>query len=87
MLRVPENTSLEGHCLAKRNPTNGQKVVGLTYRSFVEVAGTFEVANARESVAVMFMSQADPGFDGSDITRAPVRDPKTLIETLAPPPA
>src|SRR5262249_52548145 len=27
------------------------------------------------------ISQADPGFDGSDVTRAPLRDPKTLAET------
>ena len=29
----------------------------------------------------MFISQADPGFDASDATRGPVRDPKTLAET------
>lgn len=40
-------------------------------------------ANAKEngSVAVMFISQADPGWDQSDNTRAPLRDPKTLKET------
>lgn len=42
---------------------------------------TFAVANANESVAVMLISQADPGFDGSDAARAPLRDPKTLIQT------
>jgi hypothetical protein len=42
---------------------------------------TFEVAKARHSVAIMFISQANPGFDASDATRAPVRDPKTLAET------
>ena len=31
----------------------------------------------------MFISQADPGFDLSDGTRAPLRDPKTLVETDA----
>jgi hypothetical protein len=29
----------------------------------------------------MLIAQADPGFDASDATRAPVRDPKTLVET------
>jgi hypothetical protein len=42
---------------------------------------TFSVANARDSVAVMFIAQADPGFDGSDATRAPLRNARTLAET------
>jgi len=42
---------------------------------------TFDVAKARHSSAVMIISQADPGWDGSDGTRAPLRDPKTLAET------
>lgn len=42
---------------------------------------TFQVAKARNSAAVMFISQADPGWDQSDPTRAPLRDPKTLAET------
>jgi hypothetical protein len=29
----------------------------------------------------MIIAQADPGFDGSDVTRAPLRDPKTIAET------
>jgi hypothetical protein len=41
---------------------------------------TFAVAKANGSVAVMLISQANPGFDLSDGTRAPLRDPKTLIE-------
>ena len=41
---------------------------------------TFTQAKANGSVAVMIISQADPGFDGSDGTRAPVRNPKTLAE-------
>jgi hypothetical protein len=39
------------------------------------------VAKAKRSAAVMLITQADPGFDDSDATRAPVRDPKTLAET------
>jgi hypothetical protein len=42
---------------------------------------TFKVAQDRRSAAIMFISQADPGWDKTDGTRAPVRDPKTLAET------
>lgn len=42
---------------------------------------TFEVAKAKNSSAVMLISQADPGWDLSDPTRAPLRNPKTLAET------
>jgi hypothetical protein len=42
---------------------------------------TFAEAEARGSSAVMLISQADPGFDATDPTRSPVRDPKTLVET------
>jgi hypothetical protein len=41
----------------------------------------FAAARERGSVAVMIIAQADPGWDGSDATRAPTRDPKTLAET------
>ena len=42
---------------------------------------TFEEASKRHSAAVMIIAQADPGWDLSDVTRAPLRDPKTLDET------
>lgn len=42
---------------------------------------TFAEAKARGSAAVMLISQADPGFDATDATRGPVRDPQTLVET------
>ena len=42
---------------------------------------TFSVAKSRNSAAVMVISQGDPGWDLSDGTRAPLRDPKTLAET------
>ena len=42
---------------------------------------TFAEAKARGSAAVMFITQADPGWDKSDGTRAPLRDPQTLAET------
>lgn len=42
---------------------------------------SFAAAAARRSAAVMLISQANPGWDGSDGTRAPLRDPKTLAQT------
>ena len=42
---------------------------------------TFAVAKERGSSAVMLITQADPGWDLSDGTRAPLRDPKTLAQT------
>jgi len=46
---------------------------------------TFDEAAQRNSVAVMIIAQADPGFDLTDGTRGPLRDPKTLVETDANP--
>jgi hypothetical protein len=42
---------------------------------------TFDEAAAHRSAAIMFITQADPGWDLTDGTRAPLRDPKTLVET------
>jgi hypothetical protein len=42
---------------------------------------TFTDAKDRNSVAVMLVAQANPGWDLTDGTRAPLRDPKTLVET------
>ena len=42
---------------------------------------TFAQAKARRSAAVMLIFQADVGWDLSDATRAPLRDPKTLAQT------
>jgi hypothetical protein len=42
---------------------------------------TFDRAKATGASAIMFISQGDPGWDLSDATRAPLRDPKTLAET------
>lgn len=46
---------------------------------------TFADATARGSVAVMIIGQANPSFDASDGTRAPLRNPTTLAETDANP--
>jgi hypothetical protein len=42
---------------------------------------TFAFAIARNAAAVMLISQANPGWDLADPTRAPLRDPRTLAET------
>jgi hypothetical protein len=42
---------------------------------------TFADAKGRNSAAVMLITQANPGWDLTDGTRAPLRDPKTLVET------
>jgi hypothetical protein len=41
---------------------------------------TFTTALAQDCVAVMFITQADPGFDDTDATRAPTRNANTLVE-------
>jgi hypothetical protein len=41
---------------------------------------TFATALAQNCVAVMFITQADPGFDDTDPTRAPTRNANTLVE-------
>jgi hypothetical protein len=41
----------------------------------------FATAHASSSVAVMLISQGNPGFDQSDPTRAPLRDPRSLTQT------
>ena len=45
------------------------------------VRETFDEAAARRSAAVMLLTQANPGWDLSDGTRANVRDPRTLAQT------
>jgi hypothetical protein len=45
---------------------------------------TFRFAAARQSAAVMIIAQGNPGWDLSDGTRAPLRDPKTLDEKTVP---
>jgi len=42
---------------------------------------TFAEAKSTNAPAVMLIMQADPGFDQTDPTRAPLRDPLTLAET------
>jgi len=42
--------------------------------------GTFQTAKDQGCVAVMLITQADPGWDDNDPKRAPTRNPKTLVE-------
>ncbi|MFI5247807.1 MAG: hypothetical protein ACHQWV_04555 [Nitrospirales bacterium] len=42
--------------------------------------GTFQTAVDHDCAAVMFFSQADPGWDDTDGTRAPTRNAQTLVE-------
>ena len=51
------------------------------HANIVWIQETFAVAKQRNSAAVMIISQANPGFDLSDATRAPLRNPQTLAET------
>ncbi len=51
------------------------------HANIVWLQETFAVAKARNSAAVMIIAQANPGWDLSDSTRAPLRDPTTLAET------
>jgi len=51
------------------------------HANIVWMQETFADANARRSAAIMFITQANPGWDLSDGTRAPLRDPRTLAET------
>ncbi|HMF12228.1 MAG TPA: hypothetical protein VKE94_07975 [Gemmataceae bacterium] len=41
---------------------------------------TFDEATAKRASAVMLIAQGNPGWDLADPTRAPLRDPRTLIE-------
>jgi hypothetical protein len=74
--------NIQGSCnnLCDTNPDPAEYVA----RNAAVIAwmqDTFAEAMARGSSAVMFISQADPGFDATDATRGPVRNAKTLVET------
>jgi len=51
------------------------------HANIVWLQETFDEAAMRHSAAVMLIAQANPGWDLTDPTRAPLRDPKTLFET------
>lgn len=74
--------NVQGSCnnLCDTNPDPAE-YAARTAADIAWLQQTFAAAKANGSSAVMLISQADPGFDASDPTRAPVRDPKTLVET------
>jgi hypothetical protein len=64
------DTAPDAEEFAARNPAN-----------IAWLRETFAQAKARGSAAVMLIAQANPGWDATDPTRAPVRDARTLTET------
>jgi hypothetical protein len=74
--------NVQGSCnnLCDTNPEPAE-FAARNAANIVWLRQSFAAAKARGSVAVMLISQADPGWDLSDGTRAPLRDPKTLAET------
>jgi hypothetical protein len=59
------------------------------YRRDADIAWmreTFQVAKDRNSAAIMFISQADPGFNNHPVESEPIRNPKTL-DLILPIPA
>jgi hypothetical protein len=74
--------NIQGSCnnLCDTNPDPAE-FAARNAADIVWMQETFAVAKQRNAAGIMFISQADPGFDASDATRAPVRDPMTLAET------
>ena len=60
---------------------NPAEFAARNHANIVWLRETFAAAVDRGSDAVMLIAQANPGWDLSDGTRAPLRDPKTLAET------
>jgi len=74
--------NIQGSCnnLCDTNPDPAE----YTARNAANIAwmrDTFAAANTLHSVAVMIITQGNPGFDRADPTRAPLRDPVTLAQT------
>jgi hypothetical protein len=73
--------NIQGSCnnLCDTNPDQAE-FAARNQADILWMRQTFQEAVAHHASAIMFISQADPGWDNSDATRAPTRDPKTLIE-------
>ena len=74
--------NIQGSCnnLCDTNPDPAE----LAARNTATIAwmkDSFASAIAHNSAAIMLITQADPGFDLSTGVGAPLRDPKTLVET------
>jgi hypothetical protein len=74
--------NIPGSCnnLCDTNP-NAAEFAARNAANIQWLKDSFAAAKASRSAAVMIITQANPGWDQSDPTRAPLRDPKTLVET------
>jgi hypothetical protein len=63
------------------NPANQAEYNARNQADIAWMKDTFAEAKMNGSAAVMLISQADPGFDQTDATRGPLRNPATLAET------
>jgi hypothetical protein len=74
--------NVQGSCnnLCDTNP-DPEEFAGRNAADIAWLQQTFEQAKTNGAVAVMLISQADPGFDPADPTRAPLRDSQTLAQT------
>jgi hypothetical protein len=77
--------NVQGSCnnLCDTNP-NPAEYAARNRANITWLKESFALAKNRKSAAVMIIAQADPGWDLSDGTRAPLRDPKTLREIADP---
>ena len=79
--------NVQGSCnnLCDTNP-DPQEYAARNAADIAWLQQSFAWAKANGSAGIMIVSQADPGFDTTDATRGPTRDPKTLVENdLLPP--
>jgi hypothetical protein len=74
--------NIQGSCnnLCDTNP-NPAEFAARNAATIAWMKDSFASAIAHNSAAIMLISQADPGFDLSTGVGAPLRDPKTLVET------
>ncbi len=73
--------NIQGSCnnLCDTDP-DPNEYAARNHADIVWMQQTFAEAQSLGSVAVMFISQADPGWDDTDGTRAPTRNAQTLAE-------
>jgi hypothetical protein len=74
--------NVQGSCnnLCDTGP-NQSEWAGRNAADIAWLSQTFDEAKANGSVAVMLISQADPGFDTTGDQGGPKRNPQTLVET------
>ncbi|KAG2490758.1 hypothetical protein HYH03_010911 [Edaphochlamys debaryana] len=78
--------NVQGSCnnLCDTNP-DPEEFAGRNAANIAWLNETFAAAKAQGLAAVMIISQANPGFDLADTTRAPTRDPQTLVQAPGQP--